>query len=127
MSTAHTEIGALRVNGEPATPQRTVRDGDTVEVFPPAPEIGPEAQLREVAARYALAARARPFTLCLICNRALEPVARSAVAHRLPAKVLQEQEIFSRCPGCERVYWPGSHYRRMRQALEQVPGFAGER
>lgn len=193
----HTEIGALTVNGEPATPQRTVRDGDTVEVFPPAPEMGsvpvfvadahlgglarflrmlgfdtlhenafsdaairrlaaeegrivltrdrellkcrdvvhgcyvralrPEAQLREVAARYALAARARPFTLCLICNRALEPVARSAVAHRLPAKVLQEQEIFSRCPGCERVYWPGSHYRRMRQALEQVPGFAGER
>ena len=32
MSTAHTEIGALTVNGEPATPQRTVRDGDTVEV-----------------------------------------------------------------------------------------------
>jgi sulfur carrier protein ThiS len=28
----HTEVGALRVNGEPATLQRIVRDGDYVEV-----------------------------------------------------------------------------------------------
>jgi hypothetical protein len=191
----HTEVGALTVNGKAATLQRTVRDGDTVEVFPPSAEMGsvpifvadahlgglarflrmlgfdtlhenaftdeaicrlaadegrivlsrdrellkcrdivrgcyvralkPEAQLREVAARYALAARAQPFTLCLKCNLPLRPVARSAVAHRLPEKVLQEQPSFSHCAGCDRVYWPGSHYRRMRQALDQA-GLQGD-
>src|SRR5213082_1445365 len=30
--------------------------------------LQPEAQLREVAARYQLAKHARPFTLCLHCN-----------------------------------------------------------
>lgn len=85
--------------------------------------LRPEAQLREVAARYALAERAQPFTLCLKCNLPLQPVARSAVADRLPEKVLQEQQSFSHCAGCDRVYWPGSHYRRMRHVLEQVPGF----
>jgi uncharacterized protein with PIN domain len=23
-----------------------------------------------------------------------------------------------RCPACERIYWPGSHHRRMRARLE---------
>ena len=63
--------------------------------------LKPEAQLAEVAARYGLAERARPFTLCLRCNLPLAPVERSAVAHRLPEKVRQEQQAFSRCAGCD--------------------------
>src|SRR5918911_2020313 len=31
----HTEVGAVRVNGEPATLQRIVREGDTIEVLAP--------------------------------------------------------------------------------------------
>jgi uncharacterized protein with PIN domain len=27
------------------------------------------------------------------------------------------QERFTRCIGCGRIYWPGSHYARMRAAL----------
>ena len=30
----HTEVGAVTVNGEPATLQRTVREGDAIEVHP---------------------------------------------------------------------------------------------
>ena len=183
----HTEVGTVRVNGQPATLQRTVRQDDLVEVFPRSAEMGsdpifladahlgglarflrmlgfdtlhdngfrdeairalaasesrivltrdrellkcrdilrgcyvhalkPESQLREVAERYGLAARAQPFTLCLLCNRRLRPVAKAAVAHRLPPQVLEGQEEFSHCASCDRVYWPGSHYRRMREAL----------
>lgn len=80
--------------------------------------LKPEAQLREVAARYGLATRARPFTLCLRCNLPLEPADKAQVAAQIPEKVLLAQEIFSRCRGCERVYWPGSHYARMRAAIQ---------
>ena len=76
-----------------------------------------EAQLREVAERYGLAARARPFTRCLRCNVALRPVDKTQVAELLPPKVRDVQERFMRCDGCGRVYWPGSHYARMRAAL----------
>ena len=79
--------------------------------------LKPEAQLREVGARYALEAQARPFTLCLSCNLALEPVDRAAVASRVPASVCFLHERFVRCPGCDGVFWPGSHYQRMRNAL----------
>jgi uncharacterized protein with PIN domain len=82
--------------------------------------LKPEQQLQEVAARYGLAPRARPFTLCLHCNLALEPVSREAVAQRVPEKVLLMQQTFTHCRGCDRVYWPGSHYERMRRALGQI-------
>lgn len=191
----HTEVGALRVNGEPATLQRTVREGDTVEVSSKEEEIGPEmgsdpifladahlgglarflrmlgfdtlhenaysdaqirrlaeeeprivltrdrellkcreirrgcyvralkaeAQLREVAGRFALAPLARPFTLCLRCNLPLEGLDKAFAADRgVPEKVLSLHDRFRRCPGCERVYWPGSHYARMRSALQDA-------
>jgi len=43
----HTEVGALRVNGEPATLQRIVRDGDYVEVE--TTKSGSDPDLRFVA------------------------------------------------------------------------------
>jgi hypothetical protein len=79
--------------------------------------LKPEKQLAEVAARYGLAALARPFTLCLHCNLPLEGAARDEVAHRVPPAVLAIHEHFTHCAGCGRVYWPGSHYERMREAL----------
>jgi uncharacterized protein with PIN domain len=79
--------------------------------------LKPEAQLREVAARYGLAPRARPFSLCLRCNLPLEPVEKAAVAAQVPQKVLSLNEAFSHCRGCDRIYWPGSHYQRMKAAL----------
>ena len=180
----HTEVGTVLVNGAPATLQRTVRDGDYVEVFACELDPGvapvfladahlgalarflrmlgfdtvhdqaladreirriaqdesrivltrdrdllkiergcyvrspkPEAQLREVAARYRLAASARPFTLCLHCNLPLEPIGKEQVAGRVPPRVLELHSAFTHCAGCGRVYWPGTHYERMRSAL----------
>ena len=79
-----------------------------------------EAQLREVAARFDLAAHARPFTLCLVCNLPLESASEAQVrAYALPA-VLERYRRFYRCAGCERIYWEGSHYARMRDALARI-------
>ena len=43
-----------------------------------------EGQLCEVARRFDLAASARPFTLCLRCNLALESIDKQGVEHLLP-------------------------------------------
>jgi len=183
----HTEVGALRVNGAPATLQRIVREGDYVEVettksgsdpdlrFVADAHLGglarflrmlgfdtlhrnafsdeeirrlaetegrivltrdrellkcreiargayvralkSDAQLREVARRYGLEAQARPFSLCLACNLPLQRTERGAVAARVPPAVLELHEHFVRCPGCNGVFWPGSHYRHMLSVL----------
>jgi uncharacterized protein with PIN domain len=85
----------------------------------------PAAQLREVVERLQLGAKARPFTLCLCCNARLEDVDKAAVLDRLPPAVAQHQSQFKRCPACERIYWPGDHYRRMNETLQ--PLLAGSR
>ena len=80
----------------------------------------PEAQLNEVAARYALARCVRPFTLCLHCNVRLEAAEPGAVAARLPEPIVARYARFARCPGCERIYWEGSHWARMRAMLGSI-------
>ena len=82
----------------------------------------PREQLREVVARLQLQACAAPFTRCLCCNAALDPVGKAAVIDRLPPSVAAGHTQFKRCPACDRVYWPGDHHRRMSQLLAQTLG-----
>jgi uncharacterized protein with PIN domain len=84
--------------------------------------IRPEAQLRELFARLHLAPLARPFTLCLHCNLPLRPVARCDVLERLPESVRVSQDAFTTCDACGRVFWKGSHHRRMLAMLGAAIG-----
>jgi uncharacterized protein with PIN domain len=80
--------------------------------------IRPEQQLRELFGRLGLAALARPFTLCLHCNLPLRPVAKAEVLERLPESVRQQHTAFTTCDACHRVFWKGSHHKRMLAVLE---------
>ncbi len=186
----HTEVGAVHVNGAPATLDRIVRTDDLIEILPHAPgaapfeeplafiadahlgglarmlrmlgfdtlydnrlhdpeivsraaaerrvvltrdrellkcrdvlrgafvhALKPEAQLREVAARYALARHMKPFSLCLHCNLPLTPVDAPRVVESVPERIRERYSAFTQCAGCGRVYWEGSHWERMRTAL----------
>lgn len=80
----------------------------------------PELQLREIFRRLDLAGSARPFSLCLSCNAPLRPIAKAEVIHRLPERVREQQEYFATCDVCGRVFWEGSHWRRMKALLDGV-------
>lgn len=82
--------------------------------------IKPAAQFRELFERLDLAAIARPFTLCLACNLPLRPVPKAEVLALLPESVRVEHEEFHTCDNCRRVFWKGSHHRRMAAMLEAV-------
>jgi uncharacterized protein with PIN domain len=77
-------------------------------------------QLREVFQRLQLARCARPFTRCLHCNGALAAIAQADALPRVPPRVAAHHERFSACTQCERVYWEGSHWRRMRALIDDV-------
>ncbi|HKJ00714.1 MAG TPA: Mut7-C RNAse domain-containing protein [bacterium] len=82
------------------------------------PAAKPREQLAAVCARFELLGLARPFTRCTVCNAPVEPVAKAAVLHRLPARTRAAHDRFFRCTGCDRVYWEGSHHRRMQALLD---------
>lgn len=54
---------------------------------------------------------------CPVCNRELISVAKRSIRERVPAYVYRTQREFSRCPQCERIYWAGTHWQRIRDQL----------
>lgn len=83
----------------------------------------PLDQLREVVDRLDLCGALRPFSLCMECNRPLEPVDRAQVLGDLPPRAAAAFSEFWRCAGCGRLYWRGSHYLRMRDIIESLRCF----
>lgn len=82
-------------------------------------------QLREVLARLDLARSARPFTRCLRCNGTLAAIDTTRALAQVPPRVAATFERFAACGGCGRVYWEGSHWRRMRSLVDEVLADAG--
>jgi uncharacterized protein with PIN domain len=73
-------------------------------------------QLRQVVGELELAGD-RALSRCLECNVELEPRPKAEVSERLPPHVRATQVRFSECPRCGRVYWPGTHWQRMRERM----------
>ena len=83
-------------------------------------ETDSRRQTEEVLKRFDLARNLHPFTRCIVCNGLLDAISKSYVAGRVPEKVLRWSDEFRECSRCRRVYWEGSHYRRMKRWIEQL-------
>ncbi len=75
-------------------------------------------QLEEVMRRFGLVGRTRPFTRCMACNGLLTEVSQEEASAKVPLRVAAEFNEFRGCVECGRIYWRGSHYRRMREWIE---------
>jgi uncharacterized protein len=82
----------------------------------------PVEQFAEVLDRFQLQRLVRPFTRCMRCNAPLVHADAESIELLVPPFVRQTQTAFRRCPGCGRVYWPGTHVARMHALLERVLG-----
>jgi len=84
----------------------------------------PLEQVAQVVRSFDLAPPRELFTRCLLCNTFLEIVAADEARPLLPAAARELSGPVRRCPTCGRVYWRGSHARRMQAALAAaVPGW----
>ena len=80
-----------------------------------------DEQVRQVLDAFAL--RPDPadlFRRCLRCNAALDPLDPEAARRLVSPFVARTQARFRRCPNCGRLYWRGTHARRMRRRLERM-------
>ena len=60
------------------------------------------------------------LTRCLECNSNLESVKRMDVRDLVPAYVYRTQSRFRNCPECNRIYWAGTHRRRMMERIQRL-------
>jgi uncharacterized protein with PIN domain len=74
----------------------------------------PFEQVPEVLHRFGAPELVAPFSRCMACNGVLRAVGREEVEDRLLPDTREYYREFRECPDCRRVYWDGSHARRMR-------------
>jgi hypothetical protein len=60
------------------------------------------------------------LTRCTVCNEPLVAASRGEVWPHVPPFIYLTHERYARCPGCGRVYWEGTHGRRMREQLARL-------
>lgn len=81
-----------------------------------------KVQLRQVIAAFGLAGKLAPFTRCSECNEPLMAREQEEVKELVPRHVFQTQTQYMQCPVCERVYWRGTHWKKMARELEEIAG-----
>jgi uncharacterized protein with PIN domain len=82
--------------------------------------LEPRQQCVEVVRRFDLVGLAAPFTRCLRCNGRLSRAEIGAVAERVPAWVRARASEVTRCEGCDRVYWKGTHFDRLERLTREI-------
>lgn len=85
----------------------------------------PEEQVMELLERLKISSLAKPFSRCFVCNNHLSPIDkdsdlfRQKVKPNIPHQVLQKQKEFNFCRSCEKAYWKGSHYGKLREIIRK--------
>ncbi|MCD6391500.1 MAG: Mut7-C RNAse domain-containing protein [Dehalococcoidia bacterium] len=80
----------------------------------------PVVQIQEVVKLLNLNCHFKPFSLCLECNRALQPRSKEEMEHLVPPRVYETQTLYMECPACHRIYWQGTHWQAMVRKLQDL-------
>lgn len=87
----------------------------------------PKQQLLQVLKELNLDCRQLQFTRCLECNQRLVYRSKEEVKDLVPPYVFRTQTQYMQCPSCSRIYWQGTHWQRMKRALEEIAAKAAGR
>ena len=62
----------------------------------------------------------RSYSRCPVCNTTLQEIDIEMARTLVPAYVARTQKQFKSCPGCQRVYWRGTHWQKMEKRLSRL-------
>jgi uncharacterized protein len=85
----------------------------------------PRVQAAEILRRFDLTGRVSPYTRCPRCNGVLRRVDKRDVIARIPPKTAAWLDDYVECVSCRRLYWQGTHTRRIHATLEEILRLAG--
>ena len=80
-----------------------------------------EDQLREVIETLGLSlSEEKTLTRCALCNRPLEKLRPEEAYQKIPDHVAHSTSEFSGCRSCGRVYWAGTHRKRIAEVVARL-------
>lgn len=78
------------------------------------------SQIKTVFDHFDLKNKIHPFTVCLVCNQPLHKVSKENIISQIPLNTAKYFHEFWQCNNCERIYWKGSHYKRMLKEINFI-------
>lgn len=78
-----------------------------------------KTQLDQVLSFFQIKTVPGSLTRCSLCNEALTLISREEAKDLVPLYVYEKQENFLRCEKCRRIYWVGTHVKRMAIPVEK--------
>ena len=80
----------------------------------------PIEQTREVLHRFDIYSQVKPFCRCIQCNGVIDEIAKESIIDQLPARTATFFNKFYACLDCGKIYWKGSHYKGMKEKLDNI-------
>jgi uncharacterized protein with PIN domain/sulfur carrier protein ThiS len=80
----------------------------------------PKKQIEEIINRFDLKSEIKEFTRCIDCNSLLRKVDKKKIIDRLPVKVKNICSQYCICKKCDKIYWQGSHYKKMKLFVDEL-------
>lgn len=82
----------------------------------------PQEQVRQIRSCLNLELPFPEHTRCSICNIELKRISREEAAQRVPPDVLLRPGSFWACPGCNKAYWEGTHWKNITHIFNKITG-----
>ena len=60
------------------------------------------------------------LTRCSLCNTVLENIQKNDVKDKVPHRIFEQNDQFWFCKTCKKVYWTGSHYRKIIDKINKI-------
>ncbi|MBN2597086.1 MAG: Mut7-C ubiquitin/RNAse domain-containing protein [Marinifilaceae bacterium] len=77
-------------------------------------------QLKEVVRKFDLYKQFESFTRCMSCNEKLKTIDKVSIIGRIGPDIARTFNQFYHCPNCDKIYWQGSHFKRMEGFIREL-------
>ena len=83
-----------------------------------------EQQIKRIIDFLDIKDQIKPFSRCLRCNNLLKTIPKESIAHRIPPKTRAFCNEYSYCKPCDKIYWKGSHFIKMKNLVDSLMGLS---
>jgi len=77
-------------------------------------------QVIQVINSFNLREKIKPYSRCIECNYPLKKIKKERAKNLVAPFIYENENEFALCPKCGRIYWPGTHYRKMQGNIKNL-------
>jgi uncharacterized protein with PIN domain len=57
---------------------------------------------------------------CILCNSKIDVINKKDVREKVPERIYINHENFWLCKKCNKIYWKGTHYKKMVEKIDSL-------